>query len=95
MECLIKGADLQVIVVENDRGEEEALMELGPPVAVTGLMVKFLVLMMVMVMTSGTVPLQQCLSIAQTHQKAAGMNNFDDDDDDDDHDELGEADPPC
>ena len=54
LECLIKGADLQVIVVENDRGEEEALMELGPPVAVTGLMVKFVVLMMVMVMTSGT-----------------------------------------
>ena len=34
--------------MENDRGEEEALMELGPPVAVTGLMVKFVVLMMVM-----------------------------------------------
>ena len=54
LECLIKGADLQVIVVENDRGEEEALMELGPPVAVTGLMVKFVVLMRVMMMTSGT-----------------------------------------
>ena len=39
-----------MIVVENDRGEEEALMELGPPVAVTGLMVKFVVLMMVMMM---------------------------------------------
>ena len=62
--------------MENDRGEEEALMELGPPVAVTGLMVKFVVMMMVMMMTSGTVPLQQCLSIAKTQQKAAGMNHF-------------------
>ena len=58
--------------MENDRGEEEALMELGPPVAVTGLMVKFVVLMMVKMMTSGTVPLQQCLSNAKTQQKQLG-----------------------
>ena len=38
--CSLKPFNIQVIVVENEDGEEEGVKELVPPLAVTGLLVK-------------------------------------------------------